>query len=299
MRFTNLLLSTALLLTCLIFQLEAKSWRGIVPLKSSRAEVEKLLGTANDLGRYQFDDERAYVFYSQGNCDNRAGKCACLIPPDTVVAIHVVLEVSLKFSELKIDKSRYEKQRIHPGSNAFSYSNFSEGVVYDVDESKDEIIGIDYLPAAVDCEALVREKQSKRLNVWQTLSPLYSNRDDVKRLLGAAPMISGSRHLYSRSGETIVIRYVKERCGPGMKWDVAADTVEEIEVIPLTRVGLNELRIDLTSYDRIESKHPEKIFKYESVNDGLLIQTRLVGNTEDVFSIKYGPSRQDFQLRCR
>ena len=45
---------------------QAKEWRGIVPLKSTRADVERLLGKPNGLGRYEFDNERAYIDYAKG-----------------------------------------------------------------------------------------------------------------------------------------------------------------------------------------------------------------------------------------
>jgi hypothetical protein len=41
----------------------AEAWRGIVPLKSTRADVERLLGRPGEHGRYQFDKERAYIEY--------------------------------------------------------------------------------------------------------------------------------------------------------------------------------------------------------------------------------------------
>ena len=47
---------------------EAKSWRGITPLKSTRADVERLLGQPNGLGRYQFENERAYILYADDEC---------------------------------------------------------------------------------------------------------------------------------------------------------------------------------------------------------------------------------------
>jgi len=56
---------------------QAKSWRGITPLKSNRLDVEKLLGAPNSLGRYEFNGETAYIHYSDGKC-KQSSSCECL-----------------------------------------------------------------------------------------------------------------------------------------------------------------------------------------------------------------------------
>src|SRR2546423_11066298 len=93
----------------------AKSWRGIVPLKSTRADVERLLGKPNSLGRYQFADERAYINYREYSCTGaylplREDNCECFVSKDTVVSIHVTLEVVRTFSSLHLDKTKYERK---------------------------------------------------------------------------------------------------------------------------------------------------------------------------------------------
>ena len=41
----------------------AKPWRGIVPLISTRADVERLLGKPNDFGLYELNGEAASVIF--------------------------------------------------------------------------------------------------------------------------------------------------------------------------------------------------------------------------------------------
>src|SRR5436190_1205603 len=94
---------------------QAKSWRGIVPLKSTRADVERLLGTPNSLGRYEFGDERAYVQYRENPCVGayrplEQDNCECFVSRDTVVSIHVTLEVLRTFSSLRLDKTKYQRK---------------------------------------------------------------------------------------------------------------------------------------------------------------------------------------------
>jgi hypothetical protein len=63
----KLISMVALCLYCAML-VQAKEWRGIVPLKSTRADVERLLGKPNGPGRYEFENERAYIDYAKG-CD--------------------------------------------------------------------------------------------------------------------------------------------------------------------------------------------------------------------------------------
>jgi hypothetical protein len=52
-------------------RLMAKEWREIVPLKSTKFDVERLLGKPNHLGRYDIENERVSILYSQGSATVR------------------------------------------------------------------------------------------------------------------------------------------------------------------------------------------------------------------------------------
>src|SRR4029077_5440941 len=91
----------------------AKDWRGIAPLRSTRSDVERLLGKPNESGRYQFPREKARITYSTGVCD-RKENCECLAPEDTVLSIYVVPEHTIRFSQLPIYKSRYQRLKSRP-----------------------------------------------------------------------------------------------------------------------------------------------------------------------------------------
>lgn len=139
---------------CLPTIAQAKGWRGIVPLKSTRADVERLLGAPGKHGRYQFAEERAYVNYAgAGPCDPVNG-CLCLVSEDIVISINVELEVEMRFSTLKIDMKKYKKY-ISPQNPALaSYSNDEEGIIYTVED--DDVTAIEYLPTAKDCQGVMR-----------------------------------------------------------------------------------------------------------------------------------------------
>lgn len=282
----------------------AKEWRGVVPLESTRADVERLLGKENELGRYQFENERAYVHYSQGPCQGayqnlRENRCECLVPKDVVLSVLVTLEDIRKFSTLKVDKNRFEKQLVRPGSPAYDYSNIADGVVYRVNDAEDEIISIEYLPSAKSCQNVINRIKHKPINVWRNLLPLHSTRSDVERLFGFPKTSIASDHIYKFEKEAVSFRYAEGNCSArDFGWNVPVNTILEIRVTPLITVLLGELELNLKNYERVESAHPENLFYYTSLEDGVTIQTRLLDGCERVVGIKYGPSRKDLELAC-
>ena len=139
----------------------AKSWRGIVPLKSTRADVERLLGKPNELGRYQFEKERAYIHYKNGPCSVGDESCECYAADDTVREIYVQLEDSLKFARLIIDKTKFKKNIYPEDRNLAVYSNDVAGIIYVVSLRDGDVVTIQYLPSAKDCRELSKKKKAK------------------------------------------------------------------------------------------------------------------------------------------
>jgi hypothetical protein len=140
-----------------------KTWRGIVPLKSTRAEVERLLGVPGKHGRYQFDEERAYVNYAGAGPCHQVNRCLCRVSEDIVISIRVELEVDMRFSTLNLDHKKYEKLISAQDPNLASYSNDEEGIIYTVDLKNDDVTAIEYLPTAKDCQEVLRRAQRARV----------------------------------------------------------------------------------------------------------------------------------------
>src|SRR5215211_6178479 len=120
------------LIICAI-NVQAEAWRGIVPLKSTRADVERLLGKPGEHGRYQFDKERAYIEYAGTGPCAKANLCLCKISADTVISIYVELEVEMSFSGLKMDKKDYRKLISRHNPTITTYSSKEKGIIYTVD----------------------------------------------------------------------------------------------------------------------------------------------------------------------
>ncbi|MCA1614467.1 MAG: hypothetical protein LC800_10115, partial [Acidobacteria bacterium] len=81
---------------------QAKGWRGIIPLRSARSDVERLLGAPIRPGfasLYDTSKAKVSVFYSQGPCTE--GKGGWKVPLDTVINIAVLPRGRLLVSDIK------------------------------------------------------------------------------------------------------------------------------------------------------------------------------------------------------
>ena len=151
---TKLTRTGLMLLVFLVLTVEAKEWRGITPLKSTRADVERMLGKPNQLGRYEIQNERVIITYSEGPCNSAFGSlakanCECLVAKDIVLKIAVTFDSPVKVSKLGIEKANYERTAVGATYRPMAtYSDFTVGVVYAIRESEDVVTNIDYLPSA-------------------------------------------------------------------------------------------------------------------------------------------------------
>lgn len=288
---------------------EAKSWRGIVPLKSTRADVERLLGKENSFGRYQFAEERAYIFYRENPCLGvfrplEEDNCECFVSKDTVVSIHVTLELAVKFASLHLDKTKYERIPHHVGPGFVDYRSLEEGVTYTVDESHDEIIGIEYMPSDSDCNELNARNLPGYRNAWRGLVPLHGTRTEVERLLGAPDRVRESLYTYRNDNESVTVRYSTGTCKQGENdWNVPAGTIIEFWVNPVTTITVRGLRLDSHRFQREEtSPLPEnlgKLVNYTDAMNGVKVRAEFHGEAEEVISITYSPAKKDDKLRCQ
>lgn len=126
-------------------------WRGIVPLHSKRADVERLLGPETNWCKcgYYLDDVNLTFVYSSGNCKS-GGSGGWDVPPDTVLRIIVYPKPHPQLSDLHIDMSRFSKRHDGHLESIVSYVNDEEGLIIEVDEDTDSVNGFYYVPAKKD-----------------------------------------------------------------------------------------------------------------------------------------------------
>ena len=140
-------------LICLLFavpmstQAQHKGWRGIIPLRSTRADVIRLLGPPNLDGRlYEIDNKTVHIDYSDGPCQK--GRSGWNVPRDTVVRISLAPNQDLMFSDLHIDQKKYKKSEDGELAGIFYYTNDAEGITISV--SQGEVRNIYYNPTSRD-----------------------------------------------------------------------------------------------------------------------------------------------------
>jgi hypothetical protein len=144
------LLASVPILFFMVAVSQAKDWRGIVPLYSTRADVERLLGKPNaKFDRYDIGDEVADITYSSGTCANGWN-----VTKDTVILISVTYHRTLRLSDLQIDLSKFERAPDPYTTNHIYYNNGEEGIRYVVSEgvgpTRGTILNVYYEPSRKD-----------------------------------------------------------------------------------------------------------------------------------------------------
>lgn len=130
-----------------------QEWRKIEPLRSTRADVERMLGKpekdwpTNSI--YKFKNGNALIWYSSKPCEGPSG--GWRVPPGTVIQISFSYSDSQpRFSDLKLDRSKYERVSEGDYLDFMRYRNNEEGISYSVNEPKGLVSLVTYYPAARD-----------------------------------------------------------------------------------------------------------------------------------------------------
>lgn len=302
----NLGLFGAVLVLAMATDCYAKSWRGITPLKSTRTDVERVFGKPNDLGRYEIENERAYIFYSDGPCNDAyqnlsKQKCECLVEKDTVVRIAVTLERHVGLPA--VDKAKFSRAPLRSNAPMSTYSDLVDGIVYTVDDSNRTLTAIDYWPSATDCTQVVARHSAKlQRNSWRGIRPLHSTRDDVEKSLGKPQRQTlNQAYLYVTKEEKIEILYSEGPCSVSEvgKWDVPANTVLRMTIYPQGTLLLGDLNLDETKYRKGPDPNIPNRFFLINRGDGVMIQTQERNGYEQVMSIEYSRASDDMRLLCK
>jgi hypothetical protein len=126
---------------------QSPSWRGIVPLRSTREDVERLIGPPMAPGGITYDlkDERVNVSYSAVPCA-KGWPYGWNVPPGTVVSIEIFPKVSIKLSDL--DLANYTKFTNPLLPDEVHYNNTQEG--RSIRTEGGSVVSFEYFPAARD-----------------------------------------------------------------------------------------------------------------------------------------------------
>jgi hypothetical protein len=134
--------------------LSANEWRGIVPLRSTRADVERVLGspTTPRGSGYETENERVTVSYSNGPCERGVPE-AWNVQRDTVISLTVYPKATLIITSLQLDRTKYRRARDpHVGTIVY-YINEEDGIRIEASALEgeiEEVRSITYMPPARD-----------------------------------------------------------------------------------------------------------------------------------------------------
>jgi len=158
----QLVVAFLLIVSCAV-GVSAKDWRGIIPLHSSREEVEKLLGLPHPPpsdgtraytmheGRsiYFLDEGEVYIVYTNGK-DPKWADCSGAVPSGTVLLIQVTPKSEVRLSDLPVDQSRLTKfdPSSPPGLGYEGYLDEAEGIV--IRAFKGRVEQVSYIAASRD-----------------------------------------------------------------------------------------------------------------------------------------------------
>lgn len=126
---------------------DAKGWKGIVPLHSDRADVEKLLGAPSGECKCFYDTgrETVRVEYSKAQCVGYPS--GWNVTADKVLTLHIRPNQPVKFTDLQLSESKFYKAA--DDTLTRYYSSRVDGVQYTV--SRDGMVqAVTYIPSTND-----------------------------------------------------------------------------------------------------------------------------------------------------
>lgn len=126
----------------------AKEWRGIEPLRSTKVDVGRLLGspTKNTLNAYFYDlkDEHVFIQFSANSCEESQLE-AWKVPPDTVVSVLVAPKMVQPVKDLTID-AKYDIRVDGVWKSHRFYSDVENGEI--IETNNGIVMSVTYRPAA-------------------------------------------------------------------------------------------------------------------------------------------------------
>ena len=131
------------------FNANGQDWRQIVPLKSTRADVERLLGSTTGayFSEYELKQGSLFIEYSSGPCKPER-KSGWNVPRDVVVMVHFTPKHRTRIADLKLDPQKFRRIVDEHVIGALYYVNDEEGITYAVQRGKIDFV--EYHPAKRD-----------------------------------------------------------------------------------------------------------------------------------------------------
>lgn len=119
------------------FTVHAQGWRGIVPLRTSKAEVERKFKVKGEeiagYTEYKLPKNKVVINYSVGKCAE-SPESEWDIEKDTVISVSIYPLTGLTLRDLKIDVGNFEKRSLSMDlPSVFTYVDVNSGFSVTVD----------------------------------------------------------------------------------------------------------------------------------------------------------------------
>lgn len=145
MKTQNTILFLCGLILIAVPSASAQEWRKIVPLKSTRADVERLLGP-NDKSYgvdYELTDGVVSIEYSSGPC-RKERQGGWNVPEGVVVSYSFSAKNKQRETDLKLNRKKFRRViDTHTGGVTY-YINDKDGITYEIQQG--QVDGIEYYP---------------------------------------------------------------------------------------------------------------------------------------------------------
>ena len=161
-----ILIGCLCLILCAFMPCFGKEWRGIVPLRSTRADVAKLLGDPKlnletGIEYFDFPEERVTIRWIDPTCEREypVEPESAIRPADLVFHISILRKKPLPMKELELDppKSVFTTMGCHPNGPCTLW-NDEEG--YGFTSSPGGVTGLYYSPTADEFKAWQSEHKA-------------------------------------------------------------------------------------------------------------------------------------------
>jgi len=141
MKFVLAALSLLFLILTNQFNVKGQDWRKIVPLKSTRDEVERILGATTTVyfAEYELKEGSLFIEYSSGPC-RAERKGGWNVARDVVIMVNFTPKHRTRIADLKLDPKKFRKIVDDHVIGVLYYVNDEEGITYQVQNGRVDFV---------------------------------------------------------------------------------------------------------------------------------------------------------------
>lgn len=231
-----------------VILVRADGWRGIKPLRSTRAEVEQLLGQPNEPSKrhslvYKTQKEVVIIDYTDDYPCKSGNSNGWRVPRGTVLSITVSMRTLMPLSQLGIEEWKYKKTPDIHRADVLTYTNEEDGMSVLVYQGN--VQHINFFPSKKDEHLRCHEMQATSDGeIGMVVYPAIDTYHDISFEEEKARLDSFALNLQKQSG---MIGYVVTYAGQRDRASKARVRAERAKNYLIHKRGIEAKRI-MTKY---------------------------------------------------